>query len=47
MGVQDKIEGEGVVDKYKKRLVAKGYKQELGVDYKEVLLLLQGLIQSK
>ena len=42
-----KLKENGVVDKYKKRLVAKGYKQEFGVDYKEVLLLLQGLIHSK
>lgn len=31
-----KLNKDGEVDKYKTRLVAKGYKQEFGVDYKEV-----------
>lgn len=41
-----KLKENDEVDKYKTRLVAKGYKQEFGVDYKKVLLLLQGMTQS-
>lgn len=31
-----KLNKDGIIAKYKERLVAKGYKQEFGVDYKEV-----------
>ena len=34
-----KLNENGKVDKYKAHLVAKGYKQEFGVDYKEVFAL--------
>ena len=33
----------GEIDKYKARLIAKGYKQEFGVDYKEVFALVARL----
>ena len=33
MGFQNKLKENGEVDKYKACLVAKGYKQQYGVDY--------------
>ena len=41
-----KLKENGEVHKHKACLVAKGYKQEFGVDYKEVFFRLRGKIQS-
>lgn len=39
-GLQDKVKENGEIDKYKAHWVAKSYKKEFGVDYKEVFTLI-------
>ena len=36
MGLSIKLCPDGTLDRYKARLVAQGYKQEYGIDYKEI-----------
>lgn len=38
IGIQTKLKENREVDKYKASLVMKGYKQKVGIDYKEVFI---------
>ena len=46
IGVKKKMNAQGKIERYKVRLVAKGYKQKAQIDYEEVLLPLQEWRQS-